>query len=827
MGQLKFAAASMAACCFLTCGAAAADGGPDASRASAGARVELAEFSGADRLFDRGWQFRFGDDAGWAAKDCDDSRWRHVDLPHDFLFELPWSEKSKASLGFKPLGTAWYRKHFKVEPSWKGKRVFAEFEAIMAVGDVWLNGEKIGSTEYGCLGAVCELTDKLDWDGDNVLAVRADGGREGGSRWYTGGGLTRDVHLFAKSRISAARNGFYIRSSVAGDEATVDALVQLDGYAGLGNANRLEIILEIFEPSGKRVAREAAVAPWSKKAHQEVALPPAKITSPLLWDVDSPNLYTATATLRLNGTVIDRVKERFGIRTIEFGCGFGFKLNGRKVFLQGMANHENYGALGAAVFDRAIRRRFALMKEFGFNAVRCSHNPYSKSFLSIADEMGILVVDEFIDKWGDESCWNGRLPLSYIWHGLVTEWVKRDRNHPSVIMWSLGNELQHRENACGLPTDDWGVTTYRLFDTMAKRWDSTRPTTVAMFPAREDSVTRSDPGFNDDPRPPELSRITDVASFNYMYEDYPAYKRHAPELNIFQSEASVHALQRPYVAMDREHTVGLCWWGAIAYWGESDKWPKKGWNYSLFDRTLDPFPTAFLVKSFLVGSPMAEIAVVPPSSGGDEAVVWNDIKVGRMNAVSDWTFETGSVLGVVYVYTNAEEAELFVNGKSLGVRKNNDTDPKTAHALRWTNVKYEPGKIEAVARTGGEIVARRALETAGRPVRLELLPENPGDWKADGQDLQFVRVMAVDAKGRRVRAFRESVRFTVAGAASLVAVDDGDHETPLLFRGVDAKPMRDGSLLAILRANTLPGPVALLASSQSLPDASLELSTAR
>lgn len=805
--------------------AARADGGPNASKSLESARLALPEFRGADILFNRGWQFRLGDDASWAAVDCDDAKWRWVDLPHDFQFELPWDKGARPAHGYKPLKTAWYRRHFTADPGWKGKRVFAEFEGIMAVGDVFLNGEKIASTDYGYLGCWADLTAKLNWNGDNVLAVRADCGHKGGSRWYTGGGLVRDVHLVVKNPVSVARNGFFITSGVTGGAAFADATVQLDGYRGQGRKNTLEIILEVFDPDGQRVARESAVAPWSKKEHQEVALPRAAIPAPKLWDIDSPHLYTATATLKLNGTVVDRAKERFGIRTIAFDREFGFRLNGRKIFLAGMANHADLGALGAAVFDRAIERQFRTMKAFGYNAVRCSHNPYSKSFLRLADEIGLLVVDELIDKWTTGThYWNGRRPFMEIWPQLITEWVKRDRNHPSVIVWSIGNETQMREDICGFDTDDWGVTSYRIFDAMVKRWDATRPTTVAMFPAREGSVTRKDSGFSDDPKPPELSRVTEIASFNYCYEDYPSYTRHAPELNIFQSEASVHALQRPYVAMDRAHAIGLCWWGAIAYWGESDGWPKKGWSYSFFDRTLAPFPTAYLIKSFLVSEPMAEIAVVEPAKG-DEEVVWNDIKVGRMNAVSDWTFDAGAVLPVVYVYTNAEEAELFVNGQSLGVRKNNETDPKTAHALRWTDVTYAPGRIEAVARTGGKEVARRVIETAGPAVRFAAAAENAADWKGDGQDLLYVRVTAVDAAGRRVRAAKDAVAFEVSGAATLLAVDDGDERTDKLFRNVNEKPLRDGSLLVILRAKAQPGAVKLTATSAAFAPLVMDFAT--
>lgn len=802
-----------------------ADVGPNASQAVVSGRVELAEFAGADELFNHGWLFRHGDDPAWAAAGLDDSAWRALDLPHDFQMELDWSKSARPAHGYKPLGKAWYRRHFTVNPAWRGKRVFAEFEGIMAVGDVYLNGHKVGSTEYGYLGCSAELTEKLDWEGDNVLAVRADCGRPGGSRWYTGGGIVRDVHIVAKNRVSVSRHGLYVKSAVENGCGVVDAIVQLDGYMGRGRKNTLEATLEIFAPDGRLVASASAIAPWSKKARQEVAFDRVEIASPQIWDIDSPNLYTAVAALKLNGVLVDRASERFGIRTIEFDKDFGFKLNGRKVFLAGMSNHADCGALGAAVFDRAIERQFRTMKAFGFNTVRCSHNPYSKSFLRLADEIGILVVDELIDKWSTGTdYWNGRESFMNIWPWMIEEWVKRDRNHPSVIMWSLGNETQMREDLCGFQTGDWGVTTYRIFDTLLKRYDATRPTTVAMFPAREGAVTRKDPGFNNDPKPPELACATEVASFNYVYDDYPNYKRHAPWLNIFQSEATVRNLQQPYVAMDREHSVGLCWWGAIAYWGESDGWPKKGWCYSFFDRTLQPAPTAYLIKSFLVREPVAEIAVVPPSTG-EEAIVWNDVKVGRANMVTDWTFQPGAKLPVVYVFTNAEEAELFVNGKSLGVRKNNETDPESAHMLAWRDVEYAPGKIEAVARTGGKEVARRVLETAGPAVRLEAAAENAGDWKGNGQDLFYVRVTAVDAAGRPVRAVKDMVKFSVSGAATLVAVDDGDEYTPLLFHGVDAKPMHNGSLLAILRAKRESGEVKLVVESPAFPAVSCEFQT--
>ena len=827
MGAVRMfliAVAAMSAACAI------ADAGPSASKSQDGGKLSLGAINRVERNWNRGWRFRTEGDAKaaeeYAKPSFDDTRWRWVDAPHDYEFELPWNEKSKGSIGFKSLVKGWYRKRFTPEETWKGRKVLLEFEGLMAVGDVFLNGEKVASTEYGYLGCVADIGAKLKWGEENVIAVRCDAGKMGGSRWYAGGGIVRDVWLVVKSPVSVDRHGLYVKTLKGeGDAWTVDASVQLDGYQYAGRANRLDVILEVFDPEGRRIARGETLAPWSKKAHQTVALPPQTVAAPKLWDIDAPALYTAVATLRLNGEVVDRVKERFGFRTIEFGPDFGFRLNGRKVWLQGIANHADYGAVGCAAYDRAVRRQFATMKKFGFNAIRCSHNPYSVGMLRLADEMGILVVDELIDKWSDTSCWNGRVNFTDIWDELITEWIKRDRNHPSVIMWSLGNELQQREEIAGFATDDWAVTTYRIFDVMTKRWDATRPTTVAMFPTIKDSISRKDKGFDiADPEPPELSTVTEVASYNYMYANYASYKKHNPNLTIFQSEASVHDLQRPIVAMDKATTVGLCYWGAIAYWGESDGWPKKGWCYSFFDRTLQPYPTAYLIKSFFSDEPVVHIGTIKGKEV--DGVVWNDIKVGRVNAAEDWNFEDGAKV-LLYTYTNADEVELLVNGKSVGVKKNDRGNMKEANAIRWADVPYEAGAVTAVARMGGKEVARHTIETSGPAVRLVAEVEDPDGWKGDGLDLQYVRVTAVDAEGRRVRSARDSVKFAVSGAATLLAVDDGDPNTDLLFKNVDEKPLMDGSLLVILRAKPAVGAVTLTATAAHLPPLTVDLKTVK
>ena len=803
-------------------GAPAPAAGPNASASAGEARLDLAGFRRVDRLWNMGWRFRVEDRredaAGYAAAAFDDSGWRLVDAPHDYEFEQPWDSGASPSVGFKNLVAGWYRKRFIPESSWKGRRVLVEFEGLMSVADVFLNGEKVASTEYGYLGACADIGDSLKWGEENVVAVRCGPGRPNGSRWYPGGGIVRDVRLVVKSQVCIDRHGLYVTADAQGN---LKASVQLDGYRCQGRANRLDVVFEVFDPDGRRVVRTSALAPWSKMANQEVPLPPMKVSSPRLWDVDSPSLYTAVATLVLNGEPVDCETTRFGFRTIEYGPDFGFRLNGRKVWMKGMANHADYGALGCAAHERAIRRQFETMKRFGFNAIRCSHNPYSPGMLRLADEMGILVVDELVDKWSDEHYWIGRARFSDLWAGLITEWIKRDRNHPSVVLWSLGNELQMREELAGFKTDDWAVTTYRVFDVVAKRWDATRPTTVAMFPALRGSVTKRDAGFRDpDPEPPELSLVTEVASYNYLYQNYAAYKRRHPGLVIFQSEASVREMQRPVVVMDRATTVGLCYWGAIEYWGESDGWPKKGWNYSFFSHALEPRPTAYLVKSLFSDEPVVAIGVVKADEV--EGTIWNDVQVGRVNVVEDWNFEDDAKV-TLYTYTNADEVELQVNGRTIGVKPNRRGDKDCANAIRWTDVPYAAGRVTAVARTGGRVVARSEIETAGAAARLRVVCESPDDWKGDGQDLQYVRIYAVDAAGRRVRSAALRVSFDVSGPAALIAVDDGDHFTDELFLGAKSMKMKDGFVMGIFRSRPERGSVAITVSADGLPGETVTL----
>lgn len=766
------------------------------------------------QLFNFGWRFSLGNPEGAERTDYDDSDWRTLDLPHDYQFEQPWAENENKGRGFKRMCEGWYRKTFNVPESLKGRRVLLDFEGVMYVSDVYVNGKKVASNEYGYTGFEADITKAVNYGGDNVVAVYSNTGAVNASRWYTGGGIYRNVWLDATNDTRIARHGLYVTTE--GEKVKVQ--VQVVGW----QRHDIKVVTRVKDSQGQVVAEAERTMPdHTIQNNTEVQMPDMAVSAPKLWDIDSPELYSVEATLVENGVTIDSVADRFGFRTIEYGPDFGFKLNGRKVFLAGIANHHDMGAVGVAAYRSAVERQLRTLKSFGYNAIRCSHNPYSDDFYRIADEVGLLVVDELIDKWSDKDYWGGRKPFMSIWPELIKEWVKRGRNHPSVVLWSLGNELQTRSDWSGYQTDDWGITTYRIFDQMVKRYDRTRPTTVAMFPARA-GAQRNTPDFKTYLVPPELACATEVASFNYQWDAYHGYYDHKPDLILFQSEAVTNQQQQPFYGMDQKRGVGLCWWGAIEYWGESNGWPKKGWNYSFFSHTLQPFPQAYLIKACV--QPEEKLVHIGVVDGKGESLEWNDIKVGQQNISRNWNQKAGSHPNV-FTYTNAEEVELFYNGKSLGVQKNDTTVIAKRNIILWSGIDYgQGGKLIAVARTAGKEVARDVLETTGKAVTLKVVEEEKG-WTADGMQLKYLNIYAVDSKGRTVPDAADSVRVEVAGEAQFVALDNGDHYTDELFLDVKSKKMLSGYAQCILRSTRKGGKVKVKVTSPTLKSDNLTLET--
>lgn len=770
---------------------------------------------------DRGWQFHRGDVSDVNMLKNLQANDEVVNLPHDFLIGQDWvapdaSERPDNSdagsnvrsrlspRGFKEMGIGWYRYELTPKAELKGKRILLDFQGIMLVGDVYLNGKRIGGTDYGYLGFDVDVSKLLKFGEVNEIAVKADTRNPNNSRWFTGAGLYRDVNLIVTDKdLFFPRHPLFIRT-VNNQEVKIRANIFNQQKKVKAPGTFIPVEVRILDAEGHVVAQQKTDVDFNAKwRDREYELPAIKIENAKLWSCDTPYLYTAEVTLYDNeGKVADQIREPFGVRTIEMNPQHGLLVNGKKVLLQGFANHHTLGALGAAAYPRAIEKRLKMMKEFGFNHVRTSHNPYSEDFLRLCDRLGILVVDELYDKWLAQYA-GGRVDWESLWQKDIPEWVKRDRNHPSVVLWSLGNELQQYSN---LPFNDWGVTAYELQKQLLHRYDDTRLTTVAMHPRYRNLDTDSIPA--------DLAVATEVNSYNYRYMYFPGDMKLYPEKTFYQSEASTAAMGPNFYEMDRDKVLGLAYWGAIDYLGESMGWPVKGWNQGVFDLSLQPKPDAYFVKSMFSDEPTVHIGIIEKAGGN---VQWNGINVSAGKLSENWNREEGEKVSL-YTYTNGDEVELFLNGKSLGVKKNSD-DPKLRARIKWDCIAYAPGTLLAVARKNGKVVARHQIETTGEAVALKMVPDAE-TWHADGQDLMHVRVYAVDKKGRRVMNLKDKnafskLTFTVKGDADIVAVDNGNIYSDELHVGkkqlnkTAERALYQGSALVILRAGTQPSKVEL------------------
>ena len=743
-----------------------------------------------------GWEFRLNDEGSW----------KKVNVPHDFQIEQPWvapaaDEKADntdvaaniksrlSSRGFKEMGKGYYRLHYTPSKSLEGQRVLIDFEGVMYTADIYVNMKRVGGTNYGYVGFEIDITNELKYGEDNLIEVVADTREPGNSRWYTGGGLIRNVSIVATPKdLYFGRHPLYITTRE-------NRFVSIGAeFTNRTKEQSTHIAVQITGPDGETVYNETTSLKRHKMARtqEERIATDVEIKEPKIWDLDTPYLYTVKAQLlREDGTVADETCETFGIRTIEFGPDFGMKLNGKKVLLKGYANHHTLGALGAAAYPKAIEKRLKLIKQFGMNHIRTSHNPYSRDFIKLCDKYGILLVDELYDKWTRQHT-GGKVAFEEHWQQEVPEWVKRDRNSPSVVLWSLGNELQQDPN---MPFNDFGVTMYKLQKTLLQRYDSTRLVTVAMHPRYRNWET--------DSLPHDLAMQTDIQAYNYRYMYFPGDGRRFPWMTFYQSEASTSAMGPNFFEMNLDKVIGLAYWGAIDYLGESQGWPAKGWAQGVFDISLEPKPKAYFMKSFFMPEePLVHIAVIDSKND----VMWNGVQTGNDGMSDHWCRQPGTELTLV-TYTNADEVELRLNGKSLGKKQNPKGDSKQRNQIKWEGITYADGKLEAIAYNSGKAVARHQIETTGKAVSLRVTPED-SEWRADGTDLMHLRIEAVDNKGRRVPMAQDELKFEIEGDASIVAVSNGDINSDEL-NVTDHRHLWNGSALVILRAGKTASKVTL------------------
>jgi hypothetical protein len=768
--------------------------------------------------FDDGWTFHRGDVNGAQFTDFDDSDWRRLDLPHDWSIEGEFSEEHASGQGYLPGGVGWYRKTFRAPADDQGKKISVVFDGVYQNSDVWINGHHLGKRPFGFITFRHELTEHLNYGGENVISVRVDHSNEADSRWYTGSGITRQVRLQKVNPVHVGHWGTFVRTpTVSEDRAVVS--VSTDLVNASENDRTVTLNLSV-ENAGQEVgANEVSVrvpAGAQRTVEREIS-----VDDPSLWSTDDPNLYRLVSSVHTQGAQTDRTETSFGIRTFRFDAQEGFFLNGESMLIKGVCLHNDAGALGAAVPVQEWRDRLRLMKEMGANAIRTSHNPPPPELLTLADEMGFLVMDEAFDEWklGKKKWiqgWNvgagegaAGLGTYYSQHGysdFFEEWaktdlqamVKRDRNHPSIVLWSIGNEVDYPNDPYTDPNREdyqaWRPSAYQVTETARKLYDhvkavdDTRPVTAAVANAPLANKT----GY---------AALLDVVGYNYQEEHYEEDHESFPQRKMIGSETgdSYEAWQ---VVEDHDYIPGQFLWTGIDYLGEAGRFPSRSNDSGLLTLSNVRKTGFFYRKSLWSDEPMVALAVADSVEEGD----YDD-----EGGTSHWTWEgqEGEQMTVV-AYTNGEAVELSLNDESLGQKAPADDETPW---VTWT-VPYEPGTLRAVARTDGEAVAQHELQTAGEAHAVELAP-NRSEIRANGDDISSVRVRVVDSAGVRVPQADHEIRFDVEGPGENIGVGNSDHESIAPYKA-DVRNVYRGRARIIVQSSGTPGEITVRAEADGL-----------
>lgn len=741
--------------------------------------------------------------------DFDDSEWRKLDLPHDWSIECAFNAGSPAgrNSGYLSGGVGFYRKTLFVPAGWSDKKVIIKFGGIYMNSSIYCNGKYVGGRNYGYSTYVVDLTPHLKFGQNNVIAVRVDNSSQPNSRWYTGSGIYRDVTLQISEKVHVAQWGVFITTPEAN---ATSALVKIRTRIVNETNSERDCLLttQIYAPDGKKIAEmknDGALAAGSEWTAEQLV----NVRQPALWSPSSPSLYKAVSVVKSGADKIDRTETVFGIRTALFDAESGFKLNGEKLLIKGVCLHHDLGAVGAADFPRALERRLQELKKLGVNAIRTSHNPYSERFMQYCDEMGFLVLGEMYDKWNFGNVFvdldGKRIEWKTVWPRDLAEFVLRDRNHPSVIMWSVGNEVAEQirdRNVEGTGPNDGGISVYNALKSCVNAVDGTRPVSVALFP-------KLDP----ENEPPQMAKALDVVGTNYMEKNWKDWHRKYPGMIFYGSEVTTSNWGSVWFEWDKSYAAGQFYWGGTDYLGEGREWPLIGWHRGLVDLTGFIKDGAQYVRSLYSDKPMVWIAV-EDEAAGSESFMWNAVKMTKDERRSHWNWQ-GMKDVTVYTYSNCDEVELLLNGRSLGVKKPKETEKQL---LTWS-VSYEPGTLKAVARNTGVVVAEHEIKTAGKAARLVLQAER--DPIGAGGDLGYINVQVVDADGTVVPDANPMIRFEVTGAGGNFAVANADMSCVEPFRG-DSRRAYQGNAQLIVRS-TQAGPMNIKAQTDGLAPGTLTI----
>jgi beta-galactosidase len=791
---------------------------------------------------DADWRFAKGDPPAASSAAFDDGAWRRVDLPHDWAIEGPFDQASPGETGKLPWpGVAWYRKHFTLGAADRGRRIHLDVDGAMSHATVWLNGHEVGGWPYGYASFRLDLTPHVQ-SGANVLAVRLDNPPDS-SRWYPGAGLYRNVWLVTTSAVHVAHWGTSVTTpEVNARAATVKVAVTVDNDGGA--AARLMVSTEVYEqdangrPSGK-VATSPPVPITVKASGEGTAIATLRVDRPRLWDAQTPSLYTAVVTLKHEGKVVDREETTFGVRTFRFDADKGFFLNGAHVDIRGVCNHHDLGALGAAVNVRAMERQLDILQAMGANAIRTSHNPPAPELLDLADRRGLLVMDEVVDMWKTAKKPNDYSTLYSDWYEKdLRAMIRRDRNHPSVILWSLGNEVREQT----LPE---GPAMAARHAAIAHDEDPTRPVTSG-----HNNVAAGLNGYQ---------KGFDVFGANYHIESYEKFHQANPSLPLLASETSSAVSSRGeyFFPVSEDKSLGLADFQVSSYdfsaprWGvspdaefkalEQAPWVAGEFVWTGFDYLGEPTPYNRDATNVLNFSDPADQErmkaeleslgkVRVPSRSSYFGIVdlagfpkdryylyqahWRpDLPMAHLLPHWTWPERVGQTTPV-HVYTSGDEAELFLNGRSLGLKKKAAFE----YRLRWDGVVYEPGELRVVAYKDGREWATATQRTAGPAATLALEPDRAA-IAADGRDLSFVTVRVADKDGVLVPRAKNRIRFTLSGPGEIVATDNGDATSHEAFFSKERNAF-NGLALVIVRAHAgASGVLKLRAATEGLPEA--------
>ncbi len=756
--------------------------------------------------FDFDWKFILNDSVDASGRYINVSGWEDVQLPHDWSIKMPLAgppavNRSLASMGFMQGGTGWYRKTFTAPSDYRNKKVCIQFDGVYHQCDVYVNGSHLGFHPYGYIGFEYDLTGFLNYEGENTVAVKVDHSNYPSSRWYSGSGIYRHVWLTVTDKVHVATGGTYITTPEVSDEKAVVRIITTVEN-GSDRTETVQVRNRILDSKGNEVSASAASKTITGESSEKIEQS-MDIENPVLWSVDDPDLYRMETTVRVGGNLKDIYMTSFGVRYFKFDADKGFSLNGRYMKLKGVNLHQDAGSLGTAVPDMSYLRRLKILKEYGCNAIRCSHNPPSPEFLDICDSLGFVVIDEAFDKW--KSGYYAQY-FDLWWQRDLGAMLLRDRNHPSVMVWSIGNETneQNTEN---------GAEVARMLQDFVHMVDPARPVTAAIAPANITARPYNDNGFTE---------VLDIVGYNYQEPWLERDKKRFPDRIMYIAEAFPYYTGRHnsirdyrpvnpwYAVKENDYVFGQFIWAGVDYLGESSGWPSTGWPTGLFDVCMFEKPRAAFHRSVWNDEPMVRIAVADQSldiDPGKDHWSWPHL-------AEHWNFPQykGHIIEVQTI-SNCDSVELWVNTTTMGRRAVSDYPNNT---IVW-HVPYREGKVEAKGYDSGMEVARYELNTAGKVSRVVLLPDR-NEIIADGQDLVHITIHLADENGVIVPVDDRPLTVEVSGAGRLLGVDNGDLRRQVSFAG-DSIKTYFGKALATVQSTRNSGEIKVAVKTPGLPPA--------